>query len=89
MDGNRGYYAEGNKSIRERQLSYELPDMWKLRDKVGVWGIGKEKMKQDGIRRETNHKRLLISQNKLRAAGERRVGRVWLGYGHWGGYVLW
>ena len=39
-------------------------------------------MKQDGIGRETNHKRLLISQNKLRVAG-------WLGYGHWGGYVLW
>ena len=27
-------------------------------------------MKQDGIRRETNHKRLLISENKLRVAGE-------------------
>ena len=26
-------------------------------------------MKQDGIRRETNHKRLIISQNKLRVAG--------------------
>ena len=26
-------------------------------------------MKQDGIRRETNGKRLLISQNKLRVAG--------------------
>ena len=34
-----------------------------------VWGVGKEKMKQDGIGRETNHKRLfLISQNKLRVA---------------------
>ena len=26
-------------------------------------------MKQDGIRRETNHKRLLSSGNKLRVAG--------------------
>ena len=26
-------------------------------------------MKQEGIRRETNHKRLLISQNKLRVVG--------------------
>ena len=35
-------------------------------------------MKQDGIGRETNHKRLLISQNKLRVAGGRAVGRGWL-----------
>ena len=35
-------------------------------------------MKQDGIGRETNHKRLLISQNKLRVAGGvGRVGRGW------------
>ena len=31
-------------------------------------------LKQDGIRRETNHKRLLISQNKLRVAGGRGSG---------------
>ena len=30
-------------------------------------------MKQDGIGRETNHKRLLISQNKLRVAGGEEV----------------
>ena len=29
-------------------------------------------MKQDGIGRETNHKRLLILQNRLRVAGEER-----------------
>ena len=46
-------------------------------------------MKEDVIRRETNHKRLLISQNKLRFAVGRRVGRGQWGYGHWGGYVLW
>ena len=39
-------------------------------------------MKQDGIGRETNHKRLLMSQKKLRVAGgeesrERVVG-IWL-----------
>ena len=38
-----------------------------------MWGIGKEKMKQDGIGREINHKRLLISQNKLSVAGGRGV----------------
>ena len=41
-------------------------------------------MKQEGIGRETNHKRLLISQNKLRVAGgeagrEREVGLWTLG----------
>ena len=53
-------------------------------------GVRREKMKQDGIRREPNHKRLLISQNKLRfAGGVGWVGIGWWGYGHWGGYVLW
>ena len=41
-------------------------------------------MKQDGIRRETNHKRLLISQNELKVAGgmgvmEREFGLWTLG----------
>ena len=35
MDETTGYYAERNKLIRERQLSYDLPDMRKLRGKVG------------------------------------------------------
>ena len=56
MDGTRGYYAERNKSIMERQLSYDLPDMKNLRGRVGGVGVGKEKMKQDGIGKETNHK---------------------------------
>ena len=38
MDGTRGHYAEQNKSIRERQLSYDLPDMKNLRGRVG--GLG-------------------------------------------------
>ena len=46
-------------------------------------------MKQDGIGRETKHKRLLISQNKLRVAGGGGLGEGGWGYGHWGGYMLW
>ena len=38
VDGTRGYYAERNKSIRERQLSYDLPDMRKLKGNVGELG---------------------------------------------------
>ena len=34
VDGTRGYYAKQNKSIKERQLSYDLTDMWNLRNKV-------------------------------------------------------
>ena len=77
MDGTRGYYAKQNKSIRERQLSYDLSDMRNLRGRAGVLGVGREKMKQDGIRRETNHKRLLNSQNKLRVAGRDRLVGLW------------
>ena len=40
----------------------------------GRW-LGKKKMKQDGIGRETNHKRLLISGNKLRVAGGEGNGK--------------
>ena len=44
------------------------------------WEVGGE-MKQDGIWKETNHKRLLDSQNKLRVAGRRgsrdRVAGLW------------
>ena len=36
MDGTREYYAEGNKSIRERQLY--LSDIRNLRGRVGVVG---------------------------------------------------
>ena len=41
MDGTRGYYAERTKSIGERQLSYDLPDMRKLRSNMG--GLGGRK----------------------------------------------
>ena len=46
-----------------------------------MWGVGREKMKQDGIGRETNHKRLFISGNKLRVAGggrgKEKVAALW------------
>ena len=35
-------------------------------------------MKQDGIGREANQKRLLISQNKLRVAGEGEEEGGWV-----------
>ena len=38
VDGTRGYYAERNKSVRERQLSYDLSDMRNLRVRAGGRG---------------------------------------------------
>ena len=45
-----------------------------------MWRLAREKRKQGEIGREANHKRLLISQNKLRVPGR------W-GYGE-GGWVM-
>ena len=50
MDGTRGYYAELNKSIRERQISYDLTDKKKLRNKTEDHRGREGKMKQDETR---------------------------------------
>ena len=50
MDGTRGYYAKQNKSIRERQLSYDVTHMWNLRSKTNDHREREEKIKQDEIR---------------------------------------
>ena len=34
MDGTRLYYAKRNKSVRKRQISYDLTHMWNLRNKT-------------------------------------------------------
>ena len=54
MDGARGYYAEWNKSIRERQILHALTHMWNLRSKTEGHRGREGKIKQDRIR-ETNH----------------------------------
>ena len=38
MDGTRGYYAKQNKSVRKRQLSYDLSDMKNFIDTAGGRG---------------------------------------------------
>ena len=45
VDGARMYYAKGNKSIRERQISYDFTRMWNLRNETVEhmgrrWGWG-------------------------------------------------
>jgi len=50
MDGTRGYYAKRHKSIRERQLPYDLTHMWNLSNKIGDHRRREEKIKQDEIR---------------------------------------
>jgi len=34
MDGTREYHAKWNKSVRERQMPYDLTYMWNLRNKT-------------------------------------------------------
>ena len=62
MDGSRGHNAKRNKSVRERQIPYDLIHMWNLRNKTN---------EQRG-ERETN--RLFTIQNKLRATGVGKGG---------------
>ena len=47
---SRGYYAKRNKSVRERQLSYDLPDMRNLRNKTEDHREREGEMKQDETR---------------------------------------
>ena len=45
-----GIHAKQNKSIRERQVSYDLTDMRNLRNKTEDHRGSEEKMKQDKTR---------------------------------------
>ena len=54
VNGTRGYYAKWNKSIRERQLSYNLTDMRNLRNKTEDHRGREGKMKQDETREGDN-----------------------------------
>ena len=57
MDGTRLYYAKRNKSIRERQTPYDFIHVEFKKQNRGIYGGG-------GEERETNHKRLLMIENK-------------------------
>ena len=75
MEGARVYYAKQNKSVKERKIPYDFTHKWNLRNKaVKVMGGGKKRKK-----RETNHKRLLKIENKLRVVGGEVVG----GWARW------
>ena len=49
MDGTRRYYAKQNKSIRERQVSYDLTHV-EFRKQTDDHRGREEKIKQDDIR---------------------------------------
>ena len=71
VDGTRGYYAEWNNSIRERQLSYDFIRMWNLRNRKEDHRGREGKIKQDEIREGDQPSKTLLTQgNKLRGAGE-------------------
>ena len=81
------YYAKENKSVRERQIPYDLTHMWNLRKKTDEqMGRGRKG------ERETNHKRLLKIENKLKVdKGGQGMGSMCDGYycydEHWVLYV--
>jgi len=64
VDGTRVYYAERNKSVRERCAPFDFTHMWNLGNKMDEHR-GREKKK-----RRKESKRLLTIGNKLRIATE-------------------
>ena len=77
MNETRGYYAEQNKSIKERQLSYGFTHMWNIRNSMEDHRVREEEVNGKSSRRKTMRK--LTIGNKLRVArGE--VVRVWVSW---------
>ena len=69
MDGTRGYYAKQNKSTRERQLSYDLADMWNLINKAEDHRGREEKMKWDKTRKGEKQKETLHLRKQTGGCG--------------------
>ena len=59
--------------------------MWNLRNETEDHGRREGKITEDETERETNHKRLLITENKLWVTGGGGSGMDILGGGHCGG----
>ena len=72
MDGTRGYYAEQSKSMKERQLSYDLTEMRNLRNKTEDHRGREGKMKQDDTRE---------GDKSLETLNPRKQTEVWRGEG--------
>ena len=68
VGGTGRYYAEQNKSIRERQLPYGFIHMWNIRNTMGDHRVREGKLKGNSSERKTNHKRLLTIENQQRGA---------------------
>ena len=73
MDGTRRYYAKQNKSVRERQISYDFTHMWNLSNLTDDHRgrVGEIRQKPE---RETDHKRFSNTENKLRVDEGRENG---------------
>ena len=61
MDGATENYAKQNKSIRERQILYDLTHMWNLRNKITEQ---REEKKRERVRNKPRN-RLVTIENKL------------------------
>ena len=73
MDGTGAYYAEQNKSSRERQLSYGFTYMWNISNSREDHRGREGKLNEKKSERETNHERLWNPGTKLRVT----EGRGW------------
>ena len=62
------YYAKQNLLVRERQISYDFTHISNLKNLLEDHRGRERKIRYK--QRETNHKRLLNKENKLRVAGE-------------------
>ena len=67
MDGAREYNAEWNKSVRERQVPFDLTHVWNLRNKTN-----EQRKKERGKPRNT----LLTRENKLMLTGGEGMGEI-------------
>ena len=63
-----GYYAKRNKSVREIQISYDFTHMWNLRNLTDDHRGRDGKMRLK-TKKESNHKKLLNTENKLKVGG--------------------
>ena len=62
MGGTRRYYAEQNKSTREKQL-YCFPHMWNIRNSAEDYRGREGKLNETSSDREINHERLNYRKN--------------------------
>ena len=73
MDGTKEYYAKGNKSVSERQISYHFTHKWNLRNKTN---------EQRGKKRKRSKPRNSPNYREKPDGCQREGCRLWGGLTH-------